>query len=499
VVACYCACNVGDICCVEACGPAITSSCVSGAESLGQCAIDNCASACTGITLSGTCSLDAGPTDAGVGQDSAPGTDAGGGDATTSDGGSLSDGGDAGEGNMGTDSGSDAGTDSGADAGCTAVAATPVPLSAGSSACAVNDGGAVKCWGPFLGPLAVGGPDSGPVSGDAGAPNATATQVPDLTSGVTAVSVGPLTGAYACAVDAAGNVECWGANVSGVLGSSSPANGSATPVEIVGLPGGAVAVAAGNNFACAVTGCGDVECWGANGDGELGNSATGAGGPTPVQVTGITSGATEVAAGVNFACALVNGGVQCWGFGLAGQLGNGVVASSSFPVTVLDLAGAAPLTGATAVSVGNDVACAIVGGAAQCWGQNGGRLGNGDAGASVFAQPTPVQVVGLTSGVTAISVASGLACAVMAGNVYCWGISNSQGQLGNDNGPTNFLSPVEVVSIDNATAVSAASSYACALLATNQVWCWGTNANGLLGNDGVGASSPVPVQVVGFP
>jgi hypothetical protein len=77
-----------------------------------------------------------------------------------------------------------------------------------------------------------------------------------------------------------------------------------------------------------------------------------------------------------------------------------------------------------AISVGIDVACAIVGGGLECWGQNGGRLGDNNS--SQYDSPLPCQVVsssgtGTLTGVTAVWVGGFLACAVASGNVCCWG------------------------------------------------------------------------------
>jgi alpha-tubulin suppressor-like RCC1 family protein len=58
-----------------------------------------------------------------------------------------------------------------------------------------------------------------------------------------------------------------------------------------------------------------------------------------VQVSGISDAAT-VAAGYYGACAvLADGSVKCWGENMSGELGNGSVANSIVPVTVMAQAG----------------------------------------------------------------------------------------------------------------------------------------------------------------
>jgi alpha-tubulin suppressor-like RCC1 family protein len=115
-------------------------------------------------------------------------------------------------------------------------------------------------------------------------------------------------------------------------------------VAVSGLSG-VTAISSGTGtfgFACAVV-SGSVECWGYNADGELGDGTTtgpdtcpgGYCSKVPVAVSGLT-GVTAISAGSNFACAFQSGGsVQCWGDNGYGQLGNGTATPSSTPVAVV--------------------------------------------------------------------------------------------------------------------------------------------------------------------
>jgi alpha-tubulin suppressor-like RCC1 family protein len=314
--------------------------------------------------------------------------------------------------------------------------ATPIPvpgLSSGvaaishgyESACSLTVQGAAECWGNgAIGEVGTGTLGSSP----------TPQPVTGLSSSVTAISHGYES---ACALIAGGSVECWGDNRYGELGSDSP-GGSPTPVPVTGLSS-AAAVSVGDEVACALTSGGAVECWGDNRYGELGDdySTPLSYSSTPVPVTGLTDGAAAVSVGNQFACALTTaGGVKCWGANYYGVLGNGTNADSSHPVPVTGLS-----SGVTAISSGEESACALtLAGAVECWGDNTyGELGNGTTSAS----NVPVPVMGLSSGVAAISVGAESACALtFAGVAECWG-DNTYGELGNGT-TTSSATPVPV-------------------------------------------------------
>jgi len=313
----------------------------------------------------------------------------------------------------------------------------------------------------------------------------------------TAISVG---GGSACALLSGGSVLCWGANGTGQLGNSATTGPEPTPIAVSGLTG-ATAVSVGDGTACSLFSGGTVRCWGYNEYGQLGDGTT-TNSSTPVAVSGL-AGATAVSVGDSNGCALLSGGtVQCWGYNAYGQLGVGTIygpdtscyeeTCSTTPVAVDEptdggLTGA-ELTGAVAVSVGTDVACALMsGGTVECWGYNlSGELGNG----TTTNASTPVAVTGLT-GATAISVGGNSACALLSGGtVECWG-DNSYAELGNGarSGPETCYAgqscstiPVAVSGLVGATAVSVGIDSACALLSGGTVECWGDNGAGELGN-----------------
>ena len=125
------------------------------------------------------------------------------------------------------------------------------------------------------------------------------------------------------------------------------------------------AITAGRIHTCALTNSGGVVCWGDNSQGQLGNSAAGAGIDTPIGVVGLSSGVSAIAAGQYHTCAVMasGGGVMCWGDNSQGQLGNPPTGgTSSTPVNVCtDMACTNPsglLSGISAVA-GGDIILAV--------------------------------------------------------------------------------------------------------------------------------------------
>jgi alpha-tubulin suppressor-like RCC1 family protein len=243
-------------------------------------------------------------------------------------------------------------------------------------------------------------------------------------------------------------------------------------------------VSAGSDHTCALLE-GVAYCWGDNDDGELGTgNTTDVSVPTAVVATGVLSGrtVTAISAGESHTCAVADGGVYCWGYNADGRVGVASTADKLSPVAV------GTFTKATDVSAGYWHSCALVDGSVYCWGDNTrGQLGGGTV--STY-ETTPVLVQGLLAGkkVTAISAGGAHTCAIADAKMYCWG-SNVSGQLGiNSSGTTtNSSVPVAVLASGtftntNVTGIAAGYAHTCAL-AGGKAYCWAYNAYGQVGDN----------------
>jgi alpha-tubulin suppressor-like RCC1 family protein len=312
-----------------------------------------------------------------------------------------------------------------------------------------------------------------------------------------------------CALLTSSEVACWGNELNG--------DASPYPVDVAGVGGsgtlsGVTSLASdGNGTYCAILTTAELDCWGNDELGSLGDGESSSDSPTPVQVvgvgdTGILGGVTRVV-GQNIAsfCAeLSSGGVDCWGYNGDGELGNGTESNSDSPVIVEGIGGVGSLAGVgSVIGTSFDSYCAqLESGRVDCWGQGGaGQLGDG----SVANSPTPVAVegVGGTGTLSNVSEMTGSGdsnyCALLGtGAVDCWG-DGSTGGLGDASFAQSSV-PREVVGVggagalDDVDAVTGNTSF-CAQLTSSDLNCWGDNSWSDLGN-GSTTNSATPVVVL---
>jgi alpha-tubulin suppressor-like RCC1 family protein len=265
---------------------------------------------------------------------------------------------------------------------------------------------------------------------------------------------------FGCALIADGSVRCFGTNQEGQLGDGTTVQ-SLAAAPVVGIVD-AVALAASWRTACAVLGGGGVVCWGEQlaAEGQTFNVTA------PVTIDG-SGTAKTVALGHRVAClTTTDDTLACWGENLEGALGQ---PADTLPGSVAAVA-IPGLTGVNAVSVGDGFWCGLLAdGAVRCAGDNANNaLG---AGAGVDGSTVPIAVSGV-AGAVAISSGLGHSCALLAtGAVKCWG-SNTVGALG-DGTTTQASTIVESLCVTDAVQIAAGALETCALRAGGTVACWG--------------------------
>jgi alpha-tubulin suppressor-like RCC1 family protein len=154
----------------------------------------------------------------------------------------------------------------------------------------------------------------------------------------------------------------------------------------------------------------------------------------------------------------------------------------------------------TALSAGTShtcavVASAVVAGEARCWGGNDkGQLGQ----AGILKSYSPVQPSGIIGKVTAIAAGWTHTCAVTNGavangEVWCWG-DDTDGQLGDRS--SSASTPRRISSLSGVVAIGAGGGHTCAATAT-QLFCWGRNDSGQIGDGTSSGPRVVPTAVSG--
>lgn len=312
---------------------------------------------------------------------------------------------------------------------------------------------------------------------------------------------------HTCAISDEDKAYCWGYNYNGQLGNNTKTT-SRIPVPVyigtVEAPGALygkviklIETGRVHDYTCAIAAdasSGDqIYCWGDNASGQLGNnSKTQTSVPIKVNTDGALSGLTikSMALGRDFACVIASDDQPyCWGANSLGQLGDGTTTQSLVPVKVKT---DGVLNGKKLVSISSGTfhTCALDSdGAAYCWGYNSNRdLGNVSVTGYSSTIPVVVSNMGLLSGKTikAISAGEQFTCVIASDDqAYCWGL-NDRGQLGGGLADTQSYDPVKVTAniLDSKTikSISAGTYSSCLLASDSQVYCWGWNVYGQLGD-----------------
>ncbi len=351
--------------------------------------------------------------------------------------------------------------------------------------CALTTSGKAYCWGDGL---------AGQIGDSTYGPKI----VPTAIAGAHAYVSIAAADETACALDRGGVAWCWGDDPTQ---PNTPLSFKSVGVA-VSAPRPLASITVGRKFACGIDDGGTAYCWGQNQRGQLGVADT-VGRTTATRVAGAVR-FTSLAAGFWHVCGLAtNGSVYCWGDNAFGELASGDTTMSATPKQI---------SGSVTfrfVSSGSIHSCGIASnGHTLCWGANfSGQLGDGTQARRLApVEAAPGLIFASVHAERANSIFTHTCGVTVAGDVYCWGW-NSKTQLGasgttdactNTVGTSTFVcsyAPVRVSGLSGVSGLDAGLEHTCAL-AGRQVYCWGDNTFGELG-DGSGQSQSVPVPIKG--
>ncbi|MDD5225128.1 MAG: fibronectin type III domain-containing protein [bacterium] len=239
----------------------------------------------------------------------------------------------------------------------------------------------------------------------------------------------------------------------------------------------------GYNNGCAITISGGLKCWGTNDHGQLGLGIFGYDVPgDAVDIAGLTEGVKDVSVGDMHICALTSlGGVKCWGSHKYGQLGTGSTddlydysfgysyGPDPFSPDPLDVTGLS--SGVTAISSGANYTCALTTqSGVKCWG-NGFNY--------------PVNITGLSGGIVSLRTGYDTACVLISDRkIECWGPESWE------NAPSEVFTFTESIK-----GIAVGAYHFCALFSGGDVKCW----KGWVGEFGGSLSfGDTPVDIPGL-
>jgi len=296
---------------------------------------------------------------------------------------------------------------------------------------------------------------------------------------------------YTCGLSLTSEAFCWGW-VPGYY-DPQPLKDSLIPKSALPLPvpGGYrfTDITVGGLSICALDAERRARCWGANLLGEVGDGSFIAK-RTPSPVVGDLRWQTISAGGAHTCGVTIDHQAYCWGDEFRGALGNGQLLFGGTPRPVAVLGNLSWV----AVYAGIGTSCGItIEGDAYCWGVNDyGMLGDGQPPVAGPDSAAPSRVVG-NHRFTSLAVGTNHVCGLTQdAQVYCWGW-NGHGQLGN--GTTVATSLPTLVNGDlRWAAISLGNQHSCGQTTDGAVYCWGSNVRGQFGNDATEDSS-IPVRI----
>ena len=291
---------------------------------------------------------------------------------------------------------------------------------------------------------------------------------------------------FSAALDEDGKVWTWGRNNVKELGREISGSETSVPGIVPDLEG-VVSISAMDRHTLAVKDDGSLWTWGWNAAGQLGDGTL-ENRRIPKQVMeNVMAAGKTVSAGAGFSVALeTRGKAVAWGSNTAGQLGDGVEYMTTTPVLSSEMG-----TDVKYLSGGGENTVVLhENGQVSAWGENScGELGRGIYGNADI--PKEGKIEGLT-GIVSVDAGGHHTLALDGnGNVWSWG-KNAKGELGN--GTTqNAAAPSTVAQF--VKAIAAGSNHSLAVLNDGGILSWGDNAYGQLGETAGGKRTTPAILV----
>jgi len=372
----------------------------------------------------------------------------------------------------------------------------PVRIESGDDFSCVNDNDDIYCWGYKPTCLFLGGVKE----------NETLPEIIPRQYSVS-VSIAEISAGYqsACLMDDKDDVYCWGRNAFSVLGNGTNMEESCSQLKTAQdktvRNRSFSEISVNERTTYAISDDMELYSWGQTGEQSFGGDFYNY--MVPFEKDGewkdFSQNIVKVSQGKSHTCILNEiGNVFCWGKNDFGQLGTGNNIRSTEPKLVSQ---DGVMKGAKIVdiSLGSNHSCALDSkGNVYCWGDNDfGQLGVGLPENKLY--PTEIDMSGDLYNRTIVLLKSGdeSVCVLdEIGEVFCWG-RNNKGQLGNGT-EVDSNSPVRVYEKGQLNgkvlvSIDIYSGHACTVDDEGGVYCWGSNYSGQLG-DGTKENRWVPVR-----
>ena len=254
-------------------------------------------------------------------------------------------------------------------------------------------------------------------------------------------------------------------------------------------------ISLGGDHTCGIADNGELFCWGHNGSGQLGDGTNGVDDEDIPTRIGINSDWTHISLGGDHTCGINSGKLFCWGHNGSGQLGDGTNGADSDDVsTNKNIPTRIGINSDwTHISLGDAHSCGINSGKLFCWGHNGsGQLGDGTNGVDITdtsADKNIPTAVANDSDWTHISLGGDHTCGIRNnGELFCWG-ANETGQLGDgtngadrDDISADKNIPTRIGNNSDWRDISLGWGHTCGIRNNGELFCWGYNSSGQLGD-----------------